>query len=69
MSGDDWLSYDERIAQRLGIDSVLEFGKYKGKSVKEILEVSPGYVKWIKEKRIHKLTPDLNQELKERYEF
>jgi len=66
MSGDDWLSYDERMANRLGFDSVLEFGKYKDKSVKEILEINPGYIKWIKEKGIYKCTPELNQELKRR---
>jgi len=69
MSGDDWLSYDERMARRLGLDSVLEFGKYKNKSVKEVLEINPGYIKWIKEKGIHKCTPELNQELKEKHEF
>ena len=69
MSGDDWLSYDERMANRLGFDSVLSFGKYKGKSVKEILEINPGYIKWIKDKGIYKCRPELNDELKERYEF
>ena len=64
MSGDDWLSYDEKMAMRLGLDSVLEFGKYKGKSVKEVLEINPAYVKWIKEKGIHKCRPELNEELK-----
>ena len=66
MSGNDWLSYEEKMSLRLNVDSVLEFGKHKGKSVREILEINPHYIIWIKEKKIHKLTPELNQLLKEK---
>jgi len=69
MSGDDWPTYDERMSHRLGVDTILKFGKYKGKSVEEVLDINPGYIKWIKEKGIHKCRPELNQLLKEKYEF
>lgn len=69
MSDHLYPSYDEQLSWRLGYDSILQFGKHKGKSVEEVLDIDPDYIKWIKDKGIHKCRPEINQALKEIYEL
>lgn len=39
----------------LGMRSTLTFGKYKGKSIKEVVDSDPGYIKWCREEGIFNL--------------
>jgi len=63
MSAEDWPDKD---SWKLGVDSILGFGKYKGQTVEYVLINDPKYLQWIKEKGIHKFKPELNQALKEK---
>lgn len=69
MSDHFYPSYDEKLSWRLDYNSILEFGKYKGKSVKEVINNDLAYIKWIKNKGIHKFTPEINKMIKEIYGF
>ena len=41
---------------RLKLKDTLIFGKYKGKSIKEVLDIDPQYLVWMHEVTEHKLT-------------
>lgn len=62
MSHEDW---PDKNSWKLGLDSILDFGKYKGQTVEYVLDENPKYILWIKEKGIHKFNPEVNQLLKE----
>jgi len=44
-----------RRKPKLGMRSTLTFGKYKGKSIKEVIDSDPGYIKWCREQGIFTL--------------
>lgn len=64
MSHEDWP--EDRNFWKLGIDDMIDFGKYEGKTVKYVLDNDPKYLKWMKDKGIRTFKSELNQELKER---
>lgn len=62
MGFEDW---PDKNSWKLGLDSILNFGKYKGQTVEYVLDNDRKYILWIKEKGIHKFNPEVNQLLKE----
>jgi uncharacterized protein (DUF3820 family) len=64
MSHEDWPQ--DKNFWKLGLDSILDFGKYKGHKTQYVLDNDPKYLQWIKEKGVHKFKPELNQALKEK---
>lgn len=40
-------------------DTVLQFGKYKGKTVEWVLEMNPGYLLWLDDHKIVTFTQEL----------
>lgn len=43
----DFVKTDPKKYPKLGIDSVLPFGKYKGREIKEVIRYNPFYINWI----------------------
>jgi len=37
-------------------NSALTFGKYKGKTIEDILKINPQYIKWLKDEQIVEIT-------------
>ena len=43
------MSLDCKILNRYGLSDIIPFGRYKGKSVKEVLELRPSWLVWAHE--------------------
>jgi uncharacterized protein (DUF3820 family) len=66
MSHEDWPTYEDKMSTRIGLETVIDFGKYKGKTAEYLLNNDINYLLWIKEKGIMKFRPEFNELVKER---
>ena len=51
--------------EKMSLNSIFEFGKYKGKKLSDILKSNPGYLKWCLDKNFFNLSQLEIEEIKE----
>lgn len=74
------MNWESLIKQnQLSLSYKLNFGKHKGKTINEILEEEPTYIRWCvenicwfklsekDEKKVHSLSDDYDREIEEEY--
>jgi len=50
----------------MGLDSVFNFGKYKGEQVEDVVEDDPSYIRWLCEKTSTEFCDDVLEALEKR---